>query len=125
MSKKPVLAAVLAASIIAIGGHAYAASGSNAADQAEMQAALAAKVAMTQAVQAAENKSGGKAMEAVFSAENGKPGYEVTTVTKDGAEHNLFVDASTGDAMKSTSSAENESNDNGALDDSEEGEHGE
>lgn len=126
MSKKPVLAAAaLAASAIAIGGHAYAASDSNAADQAEMQAALAAKVTMTQAVEVAESKSGGKAMEAVFSAENGKPGYEVTTVSKDGAEHNLFVDASTGDAMKSTASAEKEKDDDGALDDSEEGEHDE
>lgn len=122
MSKTPVLAAALAASTIAIGGHAYAASQTNA-DQAEMQAALAAKVTMTQAVQAAESKSGGKAMEAVFSAENNKPGYEVTTVTRDGAEHNLFVDASTGDAMKATASSENENDDNGALDDTEEGEH--
>lgn len=125
MSKKTVLAAMLAASALAIGGHAYAASGTNAADQAEMQAALAAKVSMTEAVKAAESKSGGKATEAVFSDENGKPGYEVTTVTKDGAEHDLFVDASTGDAMKATAASENENDDSGALADSEEGEHDE
>ncbi len=122
MQKKPIVIAALVASTVASGGYAFADTDSHAADQAEMQAALAAKVSMMQAIQAAESQSGGRAMEAVFSDENGKSGYEVTIVTSDGAEHNLVVDASTGNMAKATPSAENENDDNGVVDDSEEGE---
>lgn len=122
MHKKPIIIAALVASAVASSGYAFAGTDSQAADQAEMQAALTAKVSMMQAIQAAESQSGGKAMEAVFSDENGKPGYEVTIVAKDGAEHNLVVDASTGSVAKATPAAENENDDNGAVDDSEEGE---
>ena len=102
MHKKTLLLAGLVATAITAAGGAYAASGSASADQAEMQAALAAKVSLSQAVKAAEASSGGKAMEVVFTDENAKPGYEVTTVTSDGAEQNLFVDATTGKAAKAT-----------------------
>jgi uncharacterized membrane protein YkoI len=120
MNKKPILVAALVASAIAGSGHAFAGNDSQAGDRAEMQAALAAKVPMVQAIQAAESQSGGTGMEASFSIENGTAGYEVTTVTKDGVEHNLFVDVTTGKASKA-SPEENENDDNGAPD-SEEGE---
>lgn len=126
MNSKPILAAALLASAALGGGYAYAGTDTQAADQAEMQAALAAKVPMSGAIKAAEDMSGGKAMEAAFTDENGSHGYEVTTVTADGAEHNLFVDASTGKAVKA---AAMEDDDHGAADneigeqpDSEEGE---
>lgn len=121
MHKKPIVIAALVATV-ASGGYAFADTDSHAADQAEMQAALAAKVSMMQAIQSAESQSGGRAMEAVFSDENGNPGYEVSIVTTDGAEHNLVVDASTGNVAKATPAAENENDDNGTVDDSEEGE---
>ncbi len=124
MKKHLAIATILIASGIT-GGYAFAGTNSGAADQAEMQAALGAKVAMTDAIQSAESASGGKATEAVFTGENGKPGYEVTTVTNDGAEHNLFVDATTGKAVAATPAAENENDENGAADDFEEGEQSE
>ncbi|MCF6112168.1 PepSY domain-containing protein [Mesorhizobium muleiense] len=120
MHKKPIVIAALVASTVASGGYAFADTDSHAADHAEMQAALAAKVSMMQAIQSAESQSGGRAMEAVFSDENGNPGYEVSIVTTDGAEHNLVVDASTGNVAKATQAAENENDDNGTVD--EEGE---
>jgi uncharacterized membrane protein YkoI len=120
MNKKPILVAALVASAIAGSRYAFAGNDSQAGDHAEMQAALAAKIPMVQAIQAAESHSGGKAMEAEFSDSNKTVGYEVTTVTKDGVEHNVFVDATTGDASKA-SPEENENDDNGAAD-SEEGE---
>ena len=119
MDKTPILVAALVASAIAGSGPAFA-NDSQTSDSAEMQAALAAKIPMVQAIQAAESQSGGTGMEAVFTAENGMAGYEVTTVTKDGIEHNLFVDATTGEVAKG-SPAENENDDNGGPD-SEEGE---
>lgn len=129
MNKKPILAAALVASAVATGGYAYAGTDTQAADQAEMQAALAAKVSITQAIQTAERQSGGKAMEAAFSDENDKQGYEVTTVAKDGTEQNLFVDAKTGKAVGAAAAANDENGDNGVAenedgqhDDSEEGE---
>ncbi len=91
-------------------------------DNAEMQAALAAKVSLAEAVNAAQSSAKGKAVEVVFTDENGKPGYEVTIVTGDGAEKNLFVDAINGKTQIASPAAENENDGNNALDDSEEGE---
>ncbi|MCT7378091.1 PepSY domain-containing protein [Chelativorans salis] len=121
--KNAVLAGALAAMVAGSALPAYAETG--ASDKTEMQAALAAKVSMSEAVQAAEDKSGGKVMEAVFSDENGKPGYEVSTVQPDGTEQNFFVDASTGEAVKATAAAENENDGSGTVDDSQEGEYDE
>lgn len=115
MFKKPILAAALVASAFATAAHAQAANDTPAADQAEMQAALAAKVPITEAIQAAEKQSGGKAVEVAFSNESGSDGYDVTTVTKDGTEHNLFVDATTGKATKAVVNAEDKNDGNGAA----------
>lgn len=129
MTTKTTTRALIVATLLAGGigmGVAQAASGSapsDAQDTTEMQAALSAKVSLTDAVNAAQAKvDGGKAMEVVFSAENGTPGYEVTLVAPDGNEHNLFVNAATGKAQVATAAAENEHDDHNGLDDREEGE---
>ena len=97
--------------------------GTDARDKAEMQAALSARVSLAEALKAAQAQiDGGKATEAVFSDENGTPGFEVTLVAPDGNEHNLFVDAATGNARPGTAAAENEHGDDNGLDDREEGE---
>jgi len=123
-TKVTIAAALLAAGVGA--GAAQAASGTaptDAQDRAEMQAALSAKVSLVDAVKAARTKvDGARAAEVVFSDENGKPGYEVTLVARDGSEHNLFVDAATGKAQPASAAAENENDGQNGLDDSEEGE---
>ncbi len=121
--------ALVAAGLIVAGlgmGAAQAASGSaptDAQDKTEMQSALSAKTSLVDAVKAAQAQvNGGKAMEVVFSDENGQPGYEVSLVAPDGSEHNLFVDAASGKARQATAAAENENDDHTGVDDSEEGE---
>ena len=129
MNTKTATRTLIVAGLLAGGigmGVAQAASGSaptDARDKAEMQAALSARVSLAEAVKAAQAQiDGGKATEAVFSDENGTPGFEVTLVAPDGNEHNLFVDAATGNARPATAAAENEHGDDNGLDDREEGE---
>lgn len=111
MIRKPILAAALFAPALAASSCAYAEGGQSAADRSEMQAALAAKVSMAAALKSAEEQSGGRAMEAAFTVENGRSGYEVTVVAKDGGESNFFVDATTGNPVKVAVTGDDEDND--------------
>jgi len=114
MNSKTIRAALIAAMLVGVAGPALAGVDSRATDRAEMDAALASKVSLTEAVKAAEAQSGGQAMEVVFGDENGRFGYEVTTITPDREEHNLFVDGSTGSVVKDKATGDDRERDDDA-----------
>jgi uncharacterized membrane protein YkoI len=71
-----------------------------------------AKITMAQAIAAAENQVGGKAVETGIEDENGTAAFEVE-VLKDGQRHTVLVDPQSGEVVKTTMSDEedNESDD--------------
>jgi uncharacterized membrane protein YkoI len=69
-------------------------------DMAEFSALRQAKVSLTQALQRAGQKVGGRAVGAEFSAEHGKAMYEVEVV-KGNQVYDVMVDATTGNVVSS------------------------
>lgn len=67
----------------------------------EYRAAQAAKVTLTQAIEAAESKGQGRAVEVDFEVENNIPQYEVKVLGADGKLVEHHVDANTGQVIKS------------------------
>lgn len=67
----------------------------------EYRAAQAAKVTLTQAIEAAESKGQGRAVEVDFEVENNVPQYEVKVLGADGKLVEHHVDANTGQVIKS------------------------
>ena len=107
---------IIAATVIGVGvatlgvNSALAESSGSKQDQAEMQAMASAKISLSEAIKAAESKSGDKAVEAMFSVEKGKSGYEIGLMAPDGTEHNMMVDAASGAVSKMAASDESEKN---------------
>jgi uncharacterized membrane protein YkoI len=62
-----------------------------------------AKITMAQAIAAAENQVGGKAVETGIEDENGTVAFEVE-VLKDGQRHTVLVDPQSGEVIKTTMS---------------------
>jgi uncharacterized membrane protein YkoI len=99
MFHSKILPAALAA-VIAVGasGAAFAATGGNEEGQ-ETAAVLGAKTSVAQAVAAAEQQTGGRAMKIDVERENGAYLYEVKTVSKDKV-YEVFVDPASGQVVR-------------------------
>ena len=67
-------------------------------DQEEIAALGAARISLSQAVEAAEKKIGGRAMDAGLEAQNGKIVY-VAEILKERDMHRVSVDPETGEAV--------------------------
>ena len=94
-----VMAALIAAST---GGVAFAATDGDGKndDAKEIAAALSAKMTASQAIAAAEQNTGGRAIEFGLESENGRVLYNVKTVTKDKVL-NVYVDPDSGQIVRS------------------------
>lgn len=100
MMKLNRIAAVVFATVLAGTGAAFAEEASDNGGK-DAAAIAAAKVSPSQAIQNAEAKGGGKAVSLdLVSSDGNMPYYHVELVAADGSEHNLAVDASTGEVMK-------------------------
>ena len=82
-------------------------------EKVDAQALLASKVTLTQAVQTAESKVGGKASSVDFRAAEGTsaPFYHVEIAAADGSQRDVAVDASTGELMKYAGAGDEENRD--------------
>jgi uncharacterized membrane protein YkoI len=101
------LAGVIASSV---GGLAAAYAGNdNAADEATIMAN--AKITMAQAIAAAEQQVGGRAIGSGIEDQDGTVYYEVQVV-KDGSRQNVLIDPQTGKIIK-TAAADDEHNERG------------
>jgi len=89
------------------------ASDSKEKDAKELQLFSQAKISLSEAIKAAEQKVGGKAMEAEIDDEASSVQFEIEVV-KEGKVHNVLVDGNTGKVLKvslsdeSNEGAENE-----------------
>lgn len=99
MFRSKMLPATMAA-VIAIGatGAALAATGENENGQ-EMTAVLGAKTSIAQAIAAAEQQTGGRAMKVDIQKDNGAYLYEVKTVSKDKVAE-VFIDPTSGQVVR-------------------------
>ncbi|WP_031436739.1 PepSY domain-containing protein [Methylobacter tundripaludum] len=68
-------------------------------DAKELQLFSQAKISLSEAIKAAEQKTGGKAMEADIDDESSTVQFEIETV-KDGKIHKVMVDGKTGNVLK-------------------------
>ncbi len=99
-SLKAAIAATLAASAIglAIPMHSQAAEQQNAKDDAAEYSKLSgAKISLSQAVDAAERKFGGKAVNAALDNEQASAAFEIELMTEKGSQ-TVAVDGVTGEA---------------------------
>ena len=90
---------VALATVVVLGvavGAAYAGSNDNAQ---EMTALRNAKISLAQAIAGAEQKSGGKAINAGLNNENGTMTYGVEVI-KDNTVETVLVDLNTGEIVK-------------------------
>ncbi len=83
------------AATLGLGLAAGAQAGERHRDRDENAAALAAKTSAAQAIAAAEQQTGGRALKVNFENEKGKPAYEVRILSK-GALSEVYVDPDTG-----------------------------
>lgn len=113
MIRRKLLTAALAGVIVsgAIAGSvaAYARNNEQATDEAAIMAN--AKITMTQAIAAAEQQAGGKAVGTGIEDQDGTVYFEVQVI-KDGARQKVLVDPQTGKVVK-TVTADNERNERG------------
>lgn len=113
MVRRKLLTAALAGVIVsgAIAGSvaAYARNNEQATDEAAIMAN--AKITMTQAIAAAEQQAGGKAVGTGIEDQDGTVYFEVQVI-KDGARQEVLVDPQTGKVVK-TVTADNEPNERG------------
>lgn len=91
-------AAMAAAIAVGAAGTAFASSGENENDR-EIAAALGAKTSITEAIAAAEQQSGGRAMEVDVEKENGAFLYEVKTVSNDKITE-ILIDPASGKVLR-------------------------
>ena len=114
MDHSKLIAAVLVGTMAAGAlGPVGAASARSERERATNEAAIiaGAKITMAQAIAAAENQVGGKAVETGIEDKNGTVAFEVE-VLKDGQRHTVLVDPQSGEVLKTTTSNEdNESDD--------------
>jgi uncharacterized membrane protein YkoI len=115
MDRNKLIAAVLvgtmAAGALDPAGTAYARSKREGAAN-EAQIIADAKITMAQAIAAAENQVGGKAVETGIEDENGTVAFEVE-VLKDGQRHEVLIDPQSGEVLKTTLS-DNEDDESGS-----------
>ena len=109
-----ILKAIIAM-VLLIGAFANLAQASESKEKEAKELTLfsQAKISLTEAIKAAEQKTGGKAMEAELDDESGTVHFEIE-ILKDGKIHNVLVDGKTGKVLKvsldddSNDSTENE-----------------
>lgn len=95
-----ILAAIVALVIAAgMAANVAQASDSKEKDAKELQLFSQAKISLTEAIKAAEQKTGGKAMEAEIDDESGAVQFEIE-VAKDDKIHKVMVDGKTGNVLK-------------------------
>lgn len=102
MKKSMIAAAAIIASVVGAGvGTTVMAAGENdESEQQEMQALASAKISIADAVKTAEASAGGKAAEVELDNVEGKAAYDVSVVLADGTEHEVLVDANSGEVIK-------------------------
>jgi uncharacterized membrane protein YkoI len=98
MKKLGLSVAVIAAAALALSGPAWSDS-KEGKKKGKAEMAASAKVPMEQAVKAAADKTGGKAIEAELEREHGKIVWEIEVVTADGKTVEVHVDAETGEVI--------------------------
>lgn len=93
------LKALFATVIMAGTANLAQASESKEKEAKELQLFSQAKITLTDAIKAAEHKTGGKAMEAEVDDESSTIQFEVE-ILKDGKVHDVMVDGITGKVLK-------------------------
>jgi len=107
----PLLATVI---MVSTAVNVAQASDSKEKDAKELQLFSQAKISLSEAIKVAEQKVGGKAMEAEIDDEASSVQFEIEVVVKEGKVHNVLVDGNTGKVLKvslsdeSNEGAENE-----------------
>ena len=110
MKKIIPLVAAVAVAVTAAGGYALAEK--NGDDAAERAAIASASVTLSQAIQAAEAKTGGKAIESGVENEDGKIlGYDVEVRLADGSVKKVIVDMKSGQVVKVMADDEDQDDD--------------
>lgn len=102
MSNKPnkILTTLVTAVVIASVNVDLALADESKGDEArELQLFSQAKISLTEAIKAAEQKTGGKALEAEVDEDSNTVQFEVEVV-KDGRIHEVMVDGKTGDVLQ-------------------------
>jgi uncharacterized membrane protein YkoI len=111
---------VAMATVIAVGATAGLASAGTNDNAREMAAFSSAKISLSQAIAAAEQKVGGKAMDGGLSNENGVMTFAVEVVDKANTVQTVLVDLNTGGVIK-VAPADTESEGNAEQDGQESG----
>ncbi|WP_340151972.1 PepSY domain-containing protein [uncultured Sneathiella sp.] len=114
MKKHMIIAAAIVATGLGAGtiGTALASSGTNDKDIAELQAQQSAKLSIIDAINVATAAQKGTASEVSFDIEKGLSAYEVTVVSSDGSEHEVKIDAMSGDIIKIGAANDKDGEDN-------------
>ena len=119
--------ALLAAGICAAGVSAASAGNSKDVDEtAEMQSLNSVKLSAVQAAQAAESKFGGKVSSVVFqgsSASTPDPFYHVELASADGNQHDVAVDANSGEVMRLLAKEAGNDHEDHGIEDKDGGDH--
>jgi len=106
------------AAVIAVGttvGVAYAANDKRGGEGAqELATVVSAKISLAQAIAAAEQQTGGKAIDAGLENENGTMAFAIE-VAKDNTVQKVLVDLQTGKVLK-VGASENERGEDGERD---------
>lgn len=90
--------AVVAAAALAFAGPAWSDS-KEGKKKGKAEMAASAKVPMEQAIKAAADKAGGKAIEAELEREHGKIVWEIEVITAEGKTVEVHVDADSGEVI--------------------------
>jgi uncharacterized membrane protein YkoI len=97
--RKSILMAAAAALTMGTLGSAFAAEDKEIKDQDEARAVLGASTSLVQAIQTAEQQTGGKAIGSGVSQENGAFAYQIE-VAKGEARQDVVVDMQSGRVLK-------------------------
>ena len=112
MNRKTLLTALIAGTLAtgAVGGLAFAKERQDAkTDEAAIM--TNAKITMAQAIAAAEQATGGKAVGTGIEDQDGTVNFEVK-VLKDGARQKVLIDTQTGKVVKTVTAQNDDDNDN-------------
>ena len=101
------LTAIFAMALITVTVANVAQAGESKEEAKELKLFSQAKISLTEAIKAAEQKTGGKAIEAEVDGESSGVQFEIE-ILKDGKIHEVLVDGITGKVLKV--SLEDESN---------------
>jgi uncharacterized membrane protein YkoI len=107
MNSNSLTALIFTAGMLAVAiPHANAETGGNEAK--ELQAVQSAKISVEDAAKAAKSKVDGTVLSVQIYEESGKAAYHVEVVGTDGKQHDLSVDAMTGDVSQMAANQDND-----------------